>query len=79
MKLKDGQELPADLVVVGVGARPLINLFKGQLEEEKGGIKVYELSKKICMVYRRVMYIYTHTHIHIYMVVIRKLFVLFLV
>ena len=58
MKLKDGQELPADLVVVGVGARPLINLFKGQLEEEKGGIKVDELSKQICMVYGRVLYIY---------------------
>lgn len=40
MKLKDGRELPADIVVVGVGARPLISLFKGQVEEEKGGIKV---------------------------------------
>lgn len=40
VKLKDGRELSADIVVVGVGARPLISLFKGQVEEEKGGIKV---------------------------------------
>lgn len=40
VKLKDGRELSADIVVVGVGARPLAGLFKGQLEEEKGGIKV---------------------------------------
>ncbi|MCO5612660.1 hypothetical protein L7F22_066929 [Adiantum nelumboides] len=40
VKLKDGRELPADIVVVGVGARPLISLFKGQVDEEKGGIKV---------------------------------------
>ncbi|KAH7285419.1 hypothetical protein KP509_33G027500 [Ceratopteris richardii] len=40
VKLKDGRELSADIVVVGVGARPLVSLFKGQLEEEKGGIKV---------------------------------------
>ncbi|XP_073149255.1 monodehydroascorbate reductase [Henckelia pumila] len=39
VKLKDGRVLEADIVVVGVGGRPLINLFKGQLEEEKGGIK----------------------------------------
>eukprot|EP00249_Psilotum_nudum_P003370 c16767_g1_i1 orf=535-1839(-) len=40
VKLKDGQQLDADIVVVGVGARPLTGLFKGQLEEEKGGIVV---------------------------------------
>ena len=40
MKLKDGRVLEADIVVVGVGGRPLITLFKGQLEEEKGGVKV---------------------------------------
>ncbi|EFJ30171.1 hypothetical protein SELMODRAFT_145962 [Selaginella moellendorffii] len=40
VKLKDGRELAADIVIVGVGARPLTTLFKGQLEEEKGGIKV---------------------------------------
>ncbi|CAH1442115.1 unnamed protein product [Lactuca virosa] len=31
--------MEADIVVVGVGAKPLINLFTGQLEEDKGGIK----------------------------------------
>ncbi|KAK4762134.1 hypothetical protein SAY87_030018 [Trapa incisa] len=39
VKLKDGRVLESDIVVVGVGGRPLITLFKGQLEEEKGGIK----------------------------------------
>lgn len=39
VKLKDGRELEADIVIVGVGARPLTGLFKGQLKEEKGGIK----------------------------------------
>jgi len=38
--LKDGRVLDADLVVVGVGAKPLTPLFKGQVAEEKGGIKV---------------------------------------
>ena len=40
MKLKDGSVLEADIVVVGVGGRPLTNLFKGQVAEDKGGIKV---------------------------------------
>ena len=40
VKLKDGKVLEADIVVVGVGGRPLTTLFKGQVEEEKGGIKV---------------------------------------
>lgn len=39
VKLKDGRVLEADIVVVGVGGRPLITLFKGQVEEDKGGIK----------------------------------------
>ncbi|XVF04098.1 hypothetical protein REPUB_Repub05bG0052500 [Reevesia pubescens] len=39
VKLKDGRVLEADIVVVGVGARPLTTLFKQQLEENKGGIK----------------------------------------
>ncbi|KAK9156696.1 hypothetical protein Scep_003270 [Stephania cephalantha] len=39
VKLKDGRSLDADIVVVGVGARPLTSLFKGQVEEDKGGIK----------------------------------------
>ncbi|CAN6478075.1 unnamed protein product [Victoria cruziana] len=40
VRLKDGRVLDADIVIVGVGGRPLTTLFKGQLEEEKGGIKV---------------------------------------
>lgn len=40
VKLKNGRVLEADIVVVGVGGRPLTTLFKGQLEEEKGGFKV---------------------------------------
>ena len=39
VELKDGRVLEADIVVVGVGGRPLTTLFKGQVEEEKGGIK----------------------------------------
>eukprot|EP00475_Leptophrys_vorax_P024577 TRINITY_DN3396_c0_g4_i1.p1 TRINITY_DN3396_c0_g4~~TRINITY_DN3396_c0_g4_i1.p1 ORF type:complete len:473 (-),score=53.34 TRINITY_DN3396_c0_g4_i1:2-1309(-) len=38
--LKSGESLDADLVVVGVGARPNVGLFKEQLEMDKGGIKV---------------------------------------
>ncbi len=47
MKLKDGRSLEADIVVVGVGGRPLTTLFKGQVEEEKGGIKVRTFVKFI--------------------------------
>ncbi|XP_016194003.1 monodehydroascorbate reductase-like [Arachis ipaensis] len=39
VKLKDGRVLEADIVVVGDGLRPQTALFKGQVEEEKGGIK----------------------------------------
>jgi monodehydroascorbate reductase (NADH) len=39
VKLKDGRVLEADIVIVGVGGRPLTGLFKGQIAEEKGGIK----------------------------------------
>ncbi|WCJ34346.1 Monodehydroascorbate reductase [Euphorbia peplus] len=39
VNLKDGRVLEADIVVVGVGGRPLTSIFKGQLVEEKGGIK----------------------------------------
>uniref|UniRef100_J3LGA9 monodehydroascorbate reductase (NADH) n=1 Tax=Oryza brachyantha TaxID=4533 RepID=J3LGA9_ORYBR len=38
--LGDGRRLPADMVVVGVGARANTGLFDGQLAMEKGGIKV---------------------------------------
>ncbi|PON36845.1 FAD/NAD-linked reductase [Trema orientale] len=37
--LKDGKVLQADIVVVGIGGRPLTSLFKGQVVEDKGGIK----------------------------------------
>jgi monodehydroascorbate reductase (NADH) len=43
VKLKDGRVLEADIVVVGVGGRPLTALFKGQVAEEKGGLKVSSL------------------------------------
>ncbi|KAL6858733.1 hypothetical protein ACP4OV_017735 [Aristida adscensionis] len=39
VKLKNGNVLQADIVIVGVGGRPLTGLFKGQVAEEKGGIK----------------------------------------
>ncbi|XP_003574924.1 monodehydroascorbate reductase 4, cytosolic [Brachypodium distachyon] len=39
VNLKDGRVLDADIVIVGVGGRPLTGLFKGQVEEEKGGLK----------------------------------------
>ncbi|KAL5067732.1 hypothetical protein RYX36_018619 [Vicia faba] len=39
VKLKDGRVLEADFVVVSLGGKPQISLFKGQLEEEQGGIK----------------------------------------
>ncbi len=40
--LKDGSKLESDIVLVGVGARPNVELFNGQLdllEERPGGIK----------------------------------------
>jgi monodehydroascorbate reductase (NADH) len=43
VKLKSGKEVPASLVVVGAGAKPNVDLFKGQLElldTRPGGIKV---------------------------------------
>uniref|UniRef100_K3YI58 monodehydroascorbate reductase (NADH) n=1 Tax=Setaria italica TaxID=4555 RepID=K3YI58_SETIT len=39
VKLKDGRVLEADIVIVGVGGRPLTALFKGQVADEKGGLK----------------------------------------
>ncbi|KAM0844342.1 hypothetical protein ACQ4PT_057120 [Festuca glaucescens] len=39
VKLKDGRALDANIVIVGVGGRPLTGLFKGQVDEEKGGLK----------------------------------------
>ncbi|XP_022848355.1 monodehydroascorbate reductase-like isoform X2 [Olea europaea var. sylvestris] len=46
VKLKDGRVMEADIVVVGVGGRPLTKLFKGQVEEEKGGIKAIFASEQ---------------------------------
>ncbi|XP_011077888.1 monodehydroascorbate reductase [Sesamum indicum] len=39
VKLRDGRVLEADIVVVGVGGKPLTTLFKDHVDEEKGGIK----------------------------------------
>ncbi|XP_044951655.1 monodehydroascorbate reductase 1, peroxisomal-like [Hordeum vulgare subsp. vulgare] len=38
--LRDGRRLPADMVVVGIGARANTGLFDGQLAMERSGIKV---------------------------------------
>ncbi|GJM86582.1 hypothetical protein PR202_ga02453 [Eleusine coracana subsp. coracana] len=40
--LRDHRRLPANLVVVGIGARANTELFEGQLAMERGGIKVNE-------------------------------------
>ncbi|KAK4392979.1 Monodehydroascorbate reductase 4, peroxisomal [Sesamum angolense] len=40
VNLRDGNKLPADMVVIGIGIRPNTSLFEGQLTMEKGGIKV---------------------------------------
>ncbi len=43
VQLKSGGKLEASLVLVGVGARPNVELFKGQLtllEKAPGGIQV---------------------------------------
>lgn len=43
VELKSGKKLEASLVVVGVGAKPNTELFKGQLdllEDKPGGVKV---------------------------------------
>lgn len=36
----NGRVLEADIVVVGVGGKPVTSLYKGQVVMEKGGIKV---------------------------------------
>ncbi|XP_024522311.1 monodehydroascorbate reductase 3, cytosolic-like isoform X2 [Selaginella moellendorffii] len=38
--LSDGRKLDADIVIVGIGAKPLTGLLSGQVDEEQGGIKV---------------------------------------
>lgn len=43
MELKSGKKIEAALVVVGVGAVPNTEMFKGQLdllEDKPGGVKV---------------------------------------
>lgn len=41
MVISDGSNLPADIVVVGTGARPASSLVKGQLDLDKqGGVLV---------------------------------------
>lgn len=43
VELKSGKQLEASLVVVGVGAKPNTEMFKGQLElleDKPGGVKV---------------------------------------
>ncbi|XVF14087.1 hypothetical protein REPUB_Repub09cG0026900 [Reevesia pubescens] len=40
VNLRDGSQLPADMVLVGIGIRPNTSLFEGQLMLDKGGIKV---------------------------------------
>lgn len=40
VRLTNGDKLPADLVLVGTGARANIELFKDQLDIAAGGIKV---------------------------------------
>ncbi|KAJ4898328.1 Pyr_redox_2 domain-containing protein [Raphanus sativus] len=45
VKLDDGRTLEADMVIVDIGGRPMISLFKGQIEEENGGIKTDGLFK----------------------------------
>ena len=43
MELKSGKKLDAGLVVVGIGATPNTEMFKGQLElleDKPGGVKV---------------------------------------
>lgn len=46
VELKSGKKLEAGLVVVGVGAKPNTDMFKGQLdllEDKPGGVKVCHL------------------------------------
>jgi 3-phenylpropionate/trans-cinnamate dioxygenase ferredoxin reductase subunit len=45
--LSDGSTLPADLVLVGAGARPASGLFAGQLQLDKAGGIVVDGSFKV--------------------------------
>lgn len=46
--LSDGSSLPADIVVVGAGARPASSLFKGQLDVDKTGGILVDGYFKVC-------------------------------
>ena len=41
-----GVSLPADLVVVGIGARPNTGLLEGQVTQAAGGLKVDHLCRR---------------------------------
>ncbi|CAG7902674.1 unnamed protein product [Brassica rapa] len=47
VQLKDGRSLEADIVIVGVGAKPLTSLFKGQVEEAKVELRPMPSSKQV--------------------------------
>lgn len=51
VKLDDSRTIEADMVIVDIGGRPMISLFKGQVEEEKGGIKVRGLFTNFPKIY----------------------------
>ena len=40
LKLKSGKELPADTVIVGIGAKCNLDLFEEKLDTSLGGLKV---------------------------------------
>ena len=51
VELKSGKKIEASLVVVGVGAKPNTEMFKGQLdllEDKPGGVKVSLLLVSCC-------------------------------
>lgn len=55
VELKSGKKLEASLVVVGVGAKPNTEMFKGQLdllEDKPGGVKVKLLSRRLSWLFR---------------------------
>jgi len=52
--LKSGEEIESDIVVVGVGARPNVEMLKGQvdlLEDKPGGVKVRTLVQALLVIW----------------------------
>lgn len=52
--LKSGEEIESDIVVVGVGARPNVEMLKGQvdlLEDKPGGVKVRNLVQALPVIW----------------------------